>query len=88
MADYDYSRAEEFAHVATHGLGIAASLSASRGLQWPPSRPAQGPWRVTGGLVFGVSALILFTTSVAYHAAHPRGSSHGCACSTIPRSTF
>jgi len=69
MADYDYSRAEEFAHVATHGLGIAASLVGIAWLAVAAVAAGAGPWRVTGGLVFGVSALILFTTSVAYHAA-------------------
>lgn len=69
MADFDYSRVEEFAHVATHGLGIAASLVGIAWLVIAAAAAGAGPWRVTGGVVFGVSALILFTTSVAYHAA-------------------
>jgi len=69
MADCDYSRAEEVAHVATHGLGIAASLVGIAWLVTAAATAGAGPWRVTGGLVFGVSALILFMTSVAYHAA-------------------
>ena len=69
MADVDYSRAEEVAHVATHGLGITASLAAIAWLAVAATTAGAGPWRLTGGLVFGVSALILFTTSVAYHSA-------------------
>lgn len=69
MADCDYSRAEEVAHVATHGLGIAASLVGIAWLEVAAATAGAGPWRMTGGLVFGVTALILFTTSVAYHAA-------------------
>ena len=69
MAASDYSRAEEFAHVATHGLGIAASLVGIAWLVLAAAAAGAGPWRVTGGVVFGVSALLLFTTSVAYHAA-------------------
>ena len=69
MAEFDYSRAEEVAHVATHGLGIAASLVGIAWLAVAAVAAGAGPWRVTGGLVFGVTALILFTTSVAYHAA-------------------
>jgi hemolysin III len=69
MADFDYSRAEELAHVATHGLGIAASLVGIAWLVIAAAAAGAGPWRVTGGVVFGVAALILFTTSVAYHAA-------------------
>ena len=68
MADFDYSRAEELTHVATHGLGIAASLVGIGWLATAAVVAGAGPWRMTGGLVFGVSALILFTTSVAYHA--------------------
>ena len=69
MADVDYSRAEEAAHVATHVLGIAASLAAIAWLAMAAMTAGAGPWRLTGGLVFGVSALVLFTTSVAYHSA-------------------
>jgi hemolysin III len=69
MADFDYSRAEELAHVATHGVGIAASLVGIAWLAMAAAAAGAGPWRTTGGLVFGVTALILFTTSVAYHAA-------------------
>jgi len=69
MADFDYSRAEELAHVATHGVGIAASLVGIAWLAMAAAAAGAGPWRTTGGLVFGVTALTLFTTSVAYHAA-------------------
>ena len=69
MADFDYSRGEELAHVATHGLGIGASLVGIAWLVMTAAAAGAGPWRMTGGVVFGVSALILFTTSVAYHAA-------------------
>ena len=69
MAEFDYSRAEELAHVATHGVGIAASLVGIAWLAMAAAAAGAGPWRTTGGLVFGVTALTLFTTSVAYHAA-------------------
>jgi hemolysin III len=69
MADFGYSRAEELAHVATHGLGIAASLVGIAWLAMAAAAAGAGPWRMTGGIVFGLSALLLFTTSVAYHAA-------------------
>jgi len=69
MADLDYTRVEERAHVATHGLGIAASLVGIAWLATAAVVTGAGPWRMAGGLVFGVTALILFTTSVAYHSA-------------------
>jgi hemolysin III len=64
-----YSPAEEAAHVATHGLGAAASLAGSVWLACTALAAGASPWRLAGGLVFGVSALLLFATSVAYHAA-------------------
>jgi hemolysin III len=69
MADSAYSRAEEVAHVATHGLGIAASLVFISWLASAAVAAGAGPWRMVGGLIFGVTALVLFTTSVAYHGA-------------------
>ena len=69
MAEFDYSRAEELAHVATHGIGLAASLVGIAWLVAAAAAAGAGPWRLTGGVVFGVSALTLFLTSVAYHAA-------------------
>jgi len=69
MAEFDYSRAEELAHVATHGIGLAASLVGIAWLVTAAAAAGAGPWRLTGGVVFGVSALTLFMTSVAYHAA-------------------
>jgi hemolysin III len=44
-------------------------------IPWLAMLALQGrdPWLVAGGLVFGISALLMFTTSVLYHAAtNPR----------------
>ena len=64
-----YSRGEEIAHVASHALGIGASLAALAWLTHAASVHGVGAWRMAGGLVFGASALLVFSTSVAYHAA-------------------
>ena len=69
MTEFDYSRAEEIAHVATHALGIAGSLIGIAWLALAAATTGAGPWRMAGGLVFGMTALILFATSVTYHAA-------------------
>lgn len=63
-----YSRGEEIASCAVHGLGIAACLVATPWLAWVALR-SDDPWLVAGGLAFGLSALLMFTTSVLYHAA-------------------
>jgi hemolysin III len=67
MADNDYSRGEELAHWATHALGALASLAGIAWLLATASANGAGPWRAIGGVVFGASALLLFTTSVLYH---------------------
>jgi hemolysin III len=67
METSDYSRGEELAHCATHGLGVLASLAGIAWLLATAVANGAGPWRATGGVVFGASALLLFTTSVLYH---------------------
>ena len=67
-----YSRGEEWASCAVHGLGILASVIA---IPWLAMLALEGrdPWLLAGGLAFGLSALLMFTTSVLYHAArNPR----------------
>ncbi len=61
-----YSRPEEFAHALTAGLGIAACAVAIPWLAWVSFGD---PWRLGTGLVFGVTALGMFVTSVVYHWA-------------------
>jgi hemolysin III len=65
----NYTRPEEIAHVATHALGMMASLAAIVVLSVVGESNGAGPWRVAGGVIFGASALLLFTTSVLYHSA-------------------
>jgi hemolysin III len=67
-----YSRGEEWASCAVHGLGILASVVAIPWLVMVALR-GRDPWLLAGGLAFGLSALMMFTTSVLYHAArNPR----------------
>lgn len=69
MQSGPYSRGEELAHVATHAIGILFSIAAIALLLRAASVNDAGAWRATGGALFGASALLLFTTSVLYHAA-------------------
>jgi hemolysin III len=68
LAGNGYSRAEEVAHCATHALGLVASLVAIVWLVGAALGSGAGAWRASGGAIFGTSALLLFTTSVLYHA--------------------
>ncbi len=61
-----YSRTEELAHSLTAGLGIISCAIAIPWLAWVS---VADPWRLATGLVFGVTALAMFVTSVVYHWA-------------------
>jgi len=69
MSTTEYSRKEEIAHVATHALGIVASIVAIVWLLVVATSNGASAWRATGGVIFGASALLLFTTSVLYHGS-------------------
>lgn len=69
MSTAEYSRKEEIAHVATHALGIVASIVAIVWLLVAATSNGASAWRATGGVIFGASALLLFTTSVLYHGS-------------------
>jgi hemolysin III len=68
MAELTYTRTEETLHCATHVLGLAGTLVAIPWLAMVASAAGDSR-RVLSGVVFGVSALLLFASSVAYHAA-------------------
>ena len=61
-----YSPTEELAHWLTAALGIVACAVALPVLVWVS---VPDPVRLGTGLVFGFTALVMFVTSVAYHAA-------------------
>jgi len=61
-----YSRPEEFAHALTAALGIVACAIA---IPWLARAAGGDGLRLAGALVFGVTALAMFATSVIYHWA-------------------
>ncbi len=63
-----YSQREEFLNCAVHVVGIVACFVAIPLLAMTAHRTGD-PWLMASGLVFGLSALLMFTTSVLYHAA-------------------
>jgi hemolysin III len=58
---------EEIANAVTHGVGLVAAAIA---LPWliVVAVAARDGWRLAGVIVFGVTALLLFTASTLYHA--------------------
>ena len=63
-----YSAREEWLNCAVHVVGIVASLVALPVLVLNAHRTGD-PWLLVGGLAFGLSALLMFSTSSLYHAA-------------------
>ena len=68
MASSTYSAREEWLNCAVHVVGIVASLVALPVLVRTALRTGD-PWLLVGGLAFGLSALLMFSTSTLYHAA-------------------
>src|SRR5678815_705170 len=62
-----YTLGEEIVHSITHGVGLVGAIAA---LPWLilAARGHDDPWRLAGGIVFGVTAILLFTASTLYHA--------------------
>ena len=68
MTASTYSVREEWLNCAVHVVGVVASLVALPVLVTTALRSGD-PWLLVGGLTFGVSALLMFSTSSLYHAA-------------------
>jgi hemolysin III len=65
----DYSRNEEIANVATHGLGIILSLI---GLLFLILKAhTQGNlWHMMSFIIFGISLFLMYSSSTLYHIVH------------------
>ena len=68
MSSSTYSQREEWLNCAVHVVGIVACCVALPVLI-AAGRLAGDPWLLASGVVFGLSALLMFTTSALYHAA-------------------
>lgn len=62
------SRAEEIANSLTHGAGLVASLVALPILLLATTRGEGDGWHVAGSLIYGISLILLYGASTAYHA--------------------
>ena len=64
-----YTPREEIANVVTHGLGIVLSVVGLVALTVLASLRGDA-WFVTSTTIFGVSLVVLYTTSTLYHCFH------------------
>ncbi|HEV2643471.1 MAG TPA: hemolysin III family protein, partial [Candidatus Elarobacter sp.] len=65
--DRPQSLAEEIANSATHGVGLLLSLAALPILGIMAASGGDS-WRVVAAIVYGVSLVLLYSTSTLYHA--------------------
>lgn len=57
---------EEIANSVTHGVGLAGSVAAVPVLVYAAG--GRDPWQLAGGVVFGVTLVLLYLASTLYHA--------------------
>ena len=67
MAGRPQTLGEEIANCITHGAGLMASLAAVPVLVLAAAG-RQDPWQLVGGVVFGVTLVLLYLASTLYHA--------------------
>ena len=69
--DHLHQIRDEIANALTHGLGAAAALAGGAVLITLAAIHGDG-WQLAGAIVFGITLLLLYTTSTLYHAIqHP-----------------
>ena len=61
---------EEIANSVTHGLGLLGSVIVLPVLITAAAREGDA-WRITSAAIFGISLVLLYTTSTLYHALRP-----------------
>ena len=66
LVERSQSPAEEFANSLTHGIGLLGSIAALPVLV--ATARGGGGWLVAAASVYGASLVVLYTTSVLYHA--------------------
>lgn len=67
-----YGRNEEIANVITHGLGIVASVIGLILLIVHANKYGD-QWHKAGFIIFGLSLVLMYTSSTMYHLAHSEG---------------
>ena len=69
MTTTHYSPIEEHLHAISHGIGAILSVVALI-LMWQLSVQANDNWRLFSSIVYGVSLILLYSSSTLYHSIH------------------
>ena len=67
MSDRALTRGEELANTLSHGVGFLLALFVALPLLVANAGREHDPWQLLGGIVFGVSLVLLYGASTLYH---------------------
>lgn len=70
LTEHTYSIGEEIANALTHGIGALLSVAAMTMMIMTSVQLGDG-WKLASSIVYGLSLVILFTSSTLYHSFQP-----------------
>lgn len=70
LTEHTYSISEEIANASSHAIGALLSVSAMTMMIMSSLEPLNG-WKLASSIVYGLSLVVLFTTSTLYHSFQP-----------------
>lgn len=70
LTEHTYSIGEEVANALTHGIGALLSVAAMTMMIMTSVQLGDG-WKLASSIVYGISLVILFTSSTLYHSFQP-----------------
>ncbi len=70
LTEHTYSIGEEIANALIHGIGALLSVAAMT-MMIMTSVQLDDNWKLASSIVYGLSLVILFTSSTLYHSFQP-----------------
>lgn len=70
LTEHTYSIGEEIANALSHAIGALLSVAAMTMMIMSSLEPFDG-WKLASSIVYGLSLVMLFTTSTLYHSFQP-----------------
>ena len=70
LTEHTYSIGEEIANALSHAIGALLSVAAMTMMIMTAIEPLDG-WKLASAIVYGISLVVLFTTSTLYHSFQP-----------------
>ena len=70
LTEHTYSIGEEIANALSHGIGALLSVAAMTMMIMTSADLGDG-WKLASSIVYGISLVVLFTSSTLYHSFQP-----------------